>query len=410
MANKILCTTGTPVSSRRFSHLVLCPVVLVFLLCLSFSAKCDEAELFEKFNIPKEARRKPIALFLERVDWQLSAFQSGNWLKAACPPFRKREKFWSNFELEYYYPYDFERKEYRVTDLSMTYFGPEHPDLGDPWSGFVIVKPNGGILSCMERYGYFTSVEGMVREIGFTHRRKFPEVEEPGCIKWDTEGNRTDDYHKNRLDFWEDFQLDESKQKRIYREDELEMASQFLALESVYKPFVPDVPKDKKVFVMLNDVVSCYENMREGTVSKLMGVPGFDDRKTTDIYLKFRFFDKALVTLFVCQLRNEGNFGRSLTLDDEGRIARCQIGWIEVVEEEIDHQTVGCPIPKYRINGNGVEIRFHPTGYPACYKTIVRNRLFGRQLEWNEKGELLSDVDLDIPQPWPDAPKTEEDK
>ncbi|MDR0610642.1 MAG: hypothetical protein LBG58_11065, partial [Planctomycetaceae bacterium] len=63
---------------------------------------------------------------------------------------------------------------------------------------------------------------------------------------------------------------------------------------------------------------------------------------------------------------------------------------------------------KVPLIGNGTEVKFHPTGYPASYKTIVRNRLFGRQIEWNDKGEVISDIDLDIPKPWLDAPKKEE--
>jgi hypothetical protein len=60
---------------------------------------------------------------------------------------------------------------------------------------------------------------------------------------------------------------------------------------------------------------------------------------------------------------------------------------------------------KISIDGNGIEVLFHSTGYPASYKTIVKNRLFGRQIEWNDKGEVISDIDLDIPKPWLDAPK-----
>jgi hypothetical protein len=63
------------------------------------------------------------------------------------------------------------------------------------------------------------------------------------------------------------------------------------------------------------------------------------------------------------------------------------------------------PYPRYAINGDGIEVKFHSTGYPASYKTIVRNRLFGRQIEWDEKGNVISDVDLDIPMPWADVPK-----
>jgi hypothetical protein len=56
----------------------------------------------------------------------------------------------------------------------------------------------------------------------------------------------------------------------------------------------------------------------------------------------------------------------------------------------------------------GVEVKFHPNGYPASYRTVVNDRLFGRQIEWNDKGEVLSDVDLDIPKVWKNAPKTNE--
>jgi hypothetical protein len=54
---------------------------------------------------------------------------------------------------------------------------------------------------------------------------------------------------------------------------------------------------------------------------------------------------------------------------------------------------------------NGVEISFHENGVPSKYRTHVKHdRLFGRQIEWDEKGKVTSDVDLDIPMPWADAP------
>jgi hypothetical protein len=56
----------------------------------------------------------------------------------------------------------------------------------------------------------------------------------------------------------------------------------------------------------------------------------------------------------------------------------------------------------------GIEVTFHSNGYPANYRTVVNNRLYGRQIEWNDKGELISDVDLDIPKEWKDAPKRNE--
>jgi hypothetical protein len=57
------------------------------------------------------------------------------------------------------------------------------------------------------------------------------------------------------------------------------------------------------------------------------------------------------------------------------------------------------------INGKGTEIKFHSTGFPSTYKSIVKNRLYGHQIEWNDKGEIISDIDLDIPKEWKDAPK-----
>jgi hypothetical protein len=53
----------------------------------------------------------------------------------------------------------------------------------------------------------------------------------------------------------------------------------------------------------------------------------------------------------------------------------------------------------------GVEVKFHSNGYPASYRTVVKNRLYGLQIEWNDKGELISEVDLDIPKEWKDTPK-----
>ncbi|MDR3181936.1 MAG: hypothetical protein LBT89_03290 [Planctomycetaceae bacterium] len=74
-----------------------------------------------------------------------------------------------------------------------------------------------------------------------------------------------------------------------------------------------------------------------------------------------------------------------------------------IIEKEVKEYSY-C-VEKFVPCGNGIEVKFHSTGYPASYKTIVKNRLFGRQIEWNEKGEVISDIDIDIPKPWADAPQ-----
>jgi antitoxin component YwqK of YwqJK toxin-antitoxin module len=60
---------------------------------------------------------------------------------------------------------------------------------------------------------------------------------------------------------------------------------------------------------------------------------------------------------------------------------------------------------KFALIRKGIEVTFHPNGHPATYHTIVRDRLYGKQIEWNDKGEVLSNVDLDIPKTWTDIPK-----
>jgi len=42
------------------------------------------------------------------------------------------------------------------------------------------------------------------------------------------------------------------------------------------------------------------------------------------------------------------------------------------------------------------EVVFHPNGRPASYRSVVRDQLLGRQIEWNDQGEVISDVDLNF--------------
>lgn len=46
---------------------------------------------------------------------------------------------------------------------------------------------------------------------------------------------------------------------------------------------------------------------------------------------------------------------------------------------------------------SGLEVTFHSSGYPASYKTIVRSEFIGRQIEWDENGNVISDIDTSPP-------------
>jgi hypothetical protein len=112
--------------------------------------------------------------------------------------------------------------------------------------------------------------------------------------------------------------------------------------------------------------------------------------------------------------------GYNLSIDEGGNIlayAEGNVKYGESREPENLYQNKDKSRQYYWNAGNsfyvlnkGIEVIFHPNGYPASYRTVVNNRLFGRQIEWDDKGEVLSDVDLDIPKEWKDVPKKNEPK
>jgi hypothetical protein len=108
--------------------------------------------------------------------------------------------------------------------------------------------------------------------------------------------------------------------------------------------------------------------------------------------------------------------GYNLSIDEDGTILAYAEGEIQYGEtrnlenfykkqEGQSRQYYWNMLNSFYMLDKGVEITFHPNGYPASYHTVISNRLYGRQIEWNDKGEIVSDVDLDIPKEWKDAPK-----
>ncbi|MDR3234920.1 MAG: hypothetical protein LBT46_14880 [Planctomycetaceae bacterium] len=123
--------------------------------------------------------------------------------------------------------------------------------------------------------------------------------------------------------------------------------------------------------------------------------------KTIYVYI---FYDGNNVTLIgVKESAFDENIGSFMVFDEQSRLQKYAEGVIHFDLNATGRNAVKTAVipPK----GSGTEITFHTTGYPARYRTIVKGNLFGRQIEWNDKGEVISDVDLDIPKPWADAPK-----
>jgi hypothetical protein len=121
------------------------------------------------------------------------------------------------------------------------------------------------------------------------------------------------------------------------------------------------------------------------------------DRVCTDIK-----FDNDRVTLITVRAHYIDKQGIFLVFDNSKNLIKYVEGSMQM---DYDTMEYDMSIPDLIKNGESIQVTFHRNGYPATYHSIIRNRLFGRQIEWNDKGEVVSDVDLDIPQEWKDAPQ-----
>jgi hypothetical protein len=121
-----------------------------------------------------------------------------------------------------------------------------------------------------------------------------------------------------------------------------------------------------------------------------------------------RCIDGKVCNIIIASRKNHFLEGYFISFDNNEKVIVYAEGQMQDVDENFKDinriSFLSVDNQRYVLN-KGIEVKFHPTGYPSSYKTIVRNRLFGRQIAWNDKGEMISDVDLDIPKPWADAPK-----
>ncbi|MDR2172456.1 MAG: hypothetical protein LBP59_20125 [Planctomycetaceae bacterium] len=167
----------------------------------------------------------------------------------------------------------------------------------------------------------------------------------------------------------------------------------------------------KKIFFNIQDDLASF---RKGDIEATIKKHVKEKQKE---YKKYKFESISVVSLsdkngiFVIKyIFSIDDMAKCFFFDKNGNLAIYINGQIDInkhysVENSGDDKNERNNFENYRINGNGLEIIFHPTGFPKSYTKIVRNRLYGRQIEWNDKGDVISDVDLDIPKEWKDAPK-----
>jgi hypothetical protein len=98
--------------------------------------------------------------------------------------------------------------------------------------------------------------------------------------------------------------------------------------------------------------------------------------------------------------------GSYLTFDLEGSVREYVEGDLfEIEPVNVEWPKLYKNRRRFVINGTGTEVKIHPNGFLASYRKFVKNRLFGRQLTWNNKGEVISDENIEIPKNRLDKPK-----
>lgn len=176
---------------------------------------------------------------------------------------------------------------------------------------------------------------------------------------------------------------------------------------------IPRQGKYPEVELLLNNIQKYCDNIAVGNPGPLIENPVFakqnflNGRYPAHI-VNLHFYEDFISDAYV-ELNTGPDFGYYLSLNREGNPTRYVEGdLLETDPTEVDSQNPAKHRRQMTVNGTGRILTFYSSGYPATYTNIVKNRLFGRQIEWNVSGDVISDVDQDIPIAWKDAPKNEE--
>jgi hypothetical protein len=383
-------------------------------ICWSQEVKTEPRKFFETYSIPKELRQVPMQLFLEDVDRHARVALGRDWREVLqLLPENANQWKWENATIKYTFVHDKEKKQYYLLSYT-TNFVKENVDADDyAWQdvfnytiGFNSSGKVDQVFGAFWEFSYHDN--GLFAEFSFSDKGMFTDVKAPSHIEWDENGNKTfDAYAEKQHNFWDDVWYDSNYLNDLRKKKSL-ATRHIVRFEDSYK--LPTKPSDKVAVAALQSISNCYKNVRDGDVRKLLTIQGFDKHPTNDIYINIVFAKKHIESVMCSQLFNEGRYACYMQFDEQEQLTTYRLG--NLIKPTNQTNSIGLNTSNktpHGIDGSGTEVKFHSTGYPASYKTIVKNRLFGRQIEWNDKGEVISDVDLDIPKPWADAPKKDDD-
>jgi hypothetical protein len=182
---------------------------------------------------------------------------------------------------------------------------------------------------------------------------------------------------------------------------------------------LPEKIKDRGVRSRLLRIGEYHQAVVAGNSHPLVENPVFDVDAATfrlnDGHIRltaYVFYSGKKVTFVgVEHLENFRDIGYFMMFDEHSRLQKYVEGEITFNLNQRGYEVAKSAklflrdrIFEKNRKASGIEITFHPTGYPASYKTIVKGNLFGRQAEWNDKGEVIFDEDYDIPKLRNDLP------
>jgi hypothetical protein len=378
-----------------------------------------EQDYFKKYSIPKPLQNEDMRLFLKRMDWFRDAARQDNWYAATAHPARFGKYCdWSRIRLHYYFDTEGTAPQYHLSSLVITHGTGSRLTRDARFEGCISFYADGQVRFYQSilwdlSFGLKDDEDHEFNE--FFCPKLYGLEDNPmknDTVKWDNSGKIFfDDNSEKFEDFWKavlfnsdlDYLADV---KDCDAQNRSESACPPITLTTKNRePNNPlQLPHEKRYEKLIKPIIDCYEVLESGKVSGLITAAGFNSKKQYDPEVVFRFnknsvFDVAIVQPTGVPYRE---FGKYMLFDENGLSLWLDGDLYELKGPDSGYHSLPLEL-QYKISGSGTEVKFHKNGYPAGYKTIANNRLFGRQIEWNDQGEVISDVDLDIPKPWVDA-------
>lgn len=404
-------------------------------LCLSdepteFGEK-EQRALFERFNIPKSLFCENIALELHRMSWYVDIARKDNWQEGTRhPALYKEGRDMSEYKLRYLFGVIANKDKFVFNPVTVAHelvaFGEQNYDYaykdrvlegrlrfydnGNPkgfnifWTIYEFSEDNkSGIM-------YFALPE----ELQDNTNEDESALLRYGYVEWKNGKTSFDKTTKNENNFHKYYQ-------QSLKDCPLEDLKPSVLNKKPTKPITLDAENDytiktpkyididtRKVFVK---IIRDYKTLKDGQVKKLL-IDNYWYKKVSENssgIIEFRFGKNYLYDVSIKDDDNDLVMGTYMMFDDKSHAKLWLAGDLRDIDSDFDRKSTDPLKVHYSIDGDGVEIHFHPTGFPKSYRTIIKNRLFGRQIEWDETGKVISNVDLEFPKKWNEAPPPRKD-